>query len=117
MNKRIPRSADLKQMILQPGGNIISMELEPSEITCPICPEHYIWEYSARSQMNSILLCVEGTQSIRVKVKQCPNCKLKVSYKDSDKAVFNFNDNLIISHRLLERWYIIRINITFFYYF
>ena len=117
MNKRIARSADPKPMILQPGRDVIIMELDPSEITCPICPNDYILEYSARSQMNSILLCVEGTQSIRVKIKQCPNCKLKVSYKDSDKAVFNFNDNLIISHRLLERWYIIKIIINFIYCF
>lgn len=90
-------------MIVSPG-NPLRMILEPSETTCPICPGEIGLELSERSEKNALLLCVEGTQSIQIRTKRCPECDLKVSYKDNDKYAFNFNDNLVLSHRLLERW-------------
>ena len=104
MTKKIPITDQQKPMILTPG-RIITMVLDPSEITCPICEENSPnLIYAEKSQKNAILLCVEAAQRIQVRLKECPQCKLKVSYKDHDKHVFNFNDSLVISHRLLDRW-------------
>ena len=90
-------------MILLPGMRI-NMLLEPSEVTCPVCENKPTLICAERAEKNALLLCVESTQHIQVRVKECPQCKLKVSYKDHDKNVFNFNDNLVFSHRLLDKW-------------
>ena len=90
-------------MVILPGVKL-QIVLDPMEVTCPICETNETLIYSERSERNALLLCVEETQIIQVRVKECPLCKLKVSYKDHEKNIFNYNDNLVFSHRLLDKW-------------
>ncbi len=78
--------------------------LVPSELNCPICPLAPPLSKPMLKNNNALLLCVEGFDNIEIFVKKCKDCGLEVSYKDYDLNIFNFNDNLVMSHRLLDRW-------------
>ena len=83
-------------MVLTPDGKPVEMELDPSETTCPVCVEPATLVYASKFRKRALLVCVEAVQYITVRVKICPTCGLKVSYKDHDKHVFNYNDSLVI---------------------
>ena len=96
----IPQNVDRKKVVVP--GTTVSLKLIPSESFCPFCNSPL--SPKCLKRRNALLLCLDGIGSVQTFVKTCSGCEATISYHDHELGVFNYDNNLVISFALLDRW-------------
>lgn len=102
-HKRIPiSSVQLPCRRFTPEDRI---NLTPSETECPYgcLPSKKL---VITSWANAKLFDLDGIFSVKVFIKQCPDCGRCIHYKDSHEGILNYDNTVLLSCRLYENWYI-----------
>lgn len=101
--KKIPSNTKWTKVVIE--GKPTNLKLVPSEIVCPFCWDENIPLTNPKlKRRTALLLCIDGIGSVETYTRTCPQCSAIVSYHDHGLGVFNFDNNLVLSFALLDRW-------------